>query len=574
MAASQAILLLQKQLRDLCKKPVDGFSAGLVDETDMFEWSVSIIGPPDTLYDGGFFNAIMSFPKNYPNSPPTVRFTSEMWHPNVYPDGKVCISILHPPGDDPNGYELATERWTPVHTVESIVLSIISMLSSPNDESPANVDAALKSNKELMATSQASLLLQKQLRDLCKNPVDGFSAGLVDETNVFEWSVTIIGPPDTLYYSWISFYEVYLKILVMADCEGGFFNAIMSFPQNYPISPPTVRFTSEVWHPNVYADGKVCISILHPPGDDPNGYELATERWSPVHTSCKEDMRSILEFVLDKDGYLRKRYRNGSSLHLRIIPIHSVVESIVLSIISMLSSPNDESPANVDAAGRVQEESKPMREEVARNDVTQRCTVELLDVLKKGTGGYKRVVAAFGEDILQANGEVDRPKLGQIVFSDPGKRQLLNRLLAPFISSGILREILKLWLKGCKVIVLDIPLLFEAKMDKWTKPIIVVWVDTETQLQRLMARDGINEEDARNRTNAQMALDLKRSKADIVIDNSGTLEDLKEQFQKILVQVTRPLTWTEFWLSRQGAFSALVSIIIGVVVGKNVVGKL
>ncbi|KAJ0962395.1 hypothetical protein J5N97_030223 [Dioscorea zingiberensis] len=92
--------------------------------------------------EGGYFNAIMSFPSNYPNSPPTVRFTSEMWHPNVYPDGRVCISILHAPGDDPNGYELASERWTPVHTVESIVLSIISMLSSPNDESPANIEAA------------------------------------------------------------------------------------------------------------------------------------------------------------------------------------------------------------------------------------------------------------------------------------------------------------------------------------------------------------------------------------------------------------------------------------------------
>ena len=105
-------------------------------------------------------------------------------------------------------------------------------------------------------------------------------------------------------------------------------------------------------------------------------------------------------------------------------------------------------------------------------------------------------------------------------------------------------------------------------------PIVVVWVDTETQLQRLMARDRINEEDARNRINAQMSLDLKRSQANIVIDNSGSLEDLEEEFQKVLVQVTRPLTWTEFWLSRQGAFSALVSIIIGVVVGKNVVGKL
>ncbi|KAL0772705.1 hypothetical protein Bca101_037856 [Brassica carinata] len=156
MANNQASLLLQKQLKDLCKKPVDGFSAGLVDENNVFQWSVSIMGPPDTLYEGGFFNAIMTFPQDYPNKPPTVKFTSEVWHPNVYSDGKVCISILHPPGDDPNGYELASERWNPVHTnafvslelliksarVESIVLSIISMLSGPNDESPANVEAA------------------------------------------------------------------------------------------------------------------------------------------------------------------------------------------------------------------------------------------------------------------------------------------------------------------------------------------------------------------------------------------------------------------------------------------------
>ncbi|KAH9701183.1 ubiquitin-conjugating enzyme E2 7 [Citrus sinensis] len=125
MAASQASLLLQKQLKDLCKNPVAGFSAGLVDETNIFEWSVTIIGPPDTLYEGGFFNAIMSFPSNYPNSPPTVKFTTEIWHPNVYPDGRVCISILHPPGDDPNGYELASERWMPVHTFCSIWSSMI-----------------------------------------------------------------------------------------------------------------------------------------------------------------------------------------------------------------------------------------------------------------------------------------------------------------------------------------------------------------------------------------------------------------------------------------------------------------
>jgi ubiquitin-conjugating enzyme E2 G1 len=60
----------------------------------------------------------------------------------VYPNGDVCISILHPPRDDEYGYESAAERWLPVHTPESILISVISMLSSPNDESPANIEAA------------------------------------------------------------------------------------------------------------------------------------------------------------------------------------------------------------------------------------------------------------------------------------------------------------------------------------------------------------------------------------------------------------------------------------------------
>lgn len=107
-------------------------------------------------------------------------------------------------------------------------------------------------------------------------------------------------------------------------------------------------------------------------------------------------------------------------------------------------------------------------------------------------------------------------------------------------------------------------------MDKLTKPIIVVWVDPETQLQRLMARDRTSEEDARNRINAQMSLDLKRSKADIVIENTGSLDDLEEHFRKVLFEVTRPLTWTEFGLSRQGALLALVSVIVSVIVCKKI----
>ncbi|KAL9541840.1 Ubiquitin-conjugating enzyme E2 14 [Mucor bainieri] len=126
---------------DLQKNPVEGFSAGLVDD-NIYEWEILVMGSQDTLYEGGFFKAKLCFPRSYPIDPPTMTFLTEMYHPNVYPDGTVCISILHPPGDDKYGYEQASERWSPVHTVETILLSVISMLSSPNDESPANIEAA------------------------------------------------------------------------------------------------------------------------------------------------------------------------------------------------------------------------------------------------------------------------------------------------------------------------------------------------------------------------------------------------------------------------------------------------
>ena len=71
-----------------------------------------------------------------------MRFTCEMFHPNIYKDGTVCISILHPPGDDPNQYESASERWSPIQSVEKILISVMSMLAEPNDESGANVDAS------------------------------------------------------------------------------------------------------------------------------------------------------------------------------------------------------------------------------------------------------------------------------------------------------------------------------------------------------------------------------------------------------------------------------------------------
>jgi len=142
MSELQASLLLKRQLAELLRNPVEGFSAGLINDEDIFKWEVVIIGPQDTLYESGCFKAHLTFPKEYPLRPPQMKFVTEIWHPNIEKNGDVCISILHEPGDDKWGYEKAEERWLPVHTVETILLSVISMLADPNDESAANVDAA------------------------------------------------------------------------------------------------------------------------------------------------------------------------------------------------------------------------------------------------------------------------------------------------------------------------------------------------------------------------------------------------------------------------------------------------
>ncbi|KAJ3891451.1 ubiquitin-conjugating enzyme [Lentinula edodes] len=141
-------LLLRRQLTELTKHPVEGFSAGLVDENNLYEWEILVIGPHDTLYEGGFFKARLTFPPEFPLLPPKMKFITPMWHPNIYPDGVVCVSIL---ANDQYGYEDAGERWMPVHTVESILVSVISLLSSdsPNLDSPANVDAAKEVRTDL-----------------------------------------------------------------------------------------------------------------------------------------------------------------------------------------------------------------------------------------------------------------------------------------------------------------------------------------------------------------------------------------------------------------------------------------
>lgn len=111
--------------------------------------------PPLSLSPGANFRGRLRFPPEYPLRPPSLTFQDPIpFHPNIYPDtGLLCISILHPPEADVYGYESAAERWNPVLSPEKILLSVISLFADPNDESPANPEAAKLLREDRAGTS-------------------------------------------------------------------------------------------------------------------------------------------------------------------------------------------------------------------------------------------------------------------------------------------------------------------------------------------------------------------------------------------------------------------------------------
>jgi len=97
----------------------------------------------------------MVFPADYPLMPPSLTFLAPVpFHPNIFENGGLCISILHPPEDDKFGYEHASERWSPVQSPESILVSVISLFHGPNTDSPANVEAARMLREEREGTTK------------------------------------------------------------------------------------------------------------------------------------------------------------------------------------------------------------------------------------------------------------------------------------------------------------------------------------------------------------------------------------------------------------------------------------
>lgn len=154
---------------------------------------------------------------------------------------------------------------------------------------------------------------------------------------------------------------------------------------------------------------------------------------------------------------------------------------------------------------------------------------------KKGEIGYNRILEAFGADILDETGEIDRRKLGDIVFNDSEKKSLLESILHPLIRMEMDKMLVEIGMKNpCSPVFIEIPLLFEVKAEDRFDYIVVVYVPKELQIKRLMERDGLSYREAEIRLKSQIDIEVKRQKAHFVIDNSGSIEDTKKQVFELI----------------------------------------
>lgn len=119
---------LMRDFRRMRQDSPGGVSASPTPE-DIMRWNAVIIGPDGTPFEDGTFKLVLQFDESYPTKPPSVKFISEMFHPNVYASGELCLDILQ-------------NRWSPTYDVSTILMSIQSLLNDPNTASPANVEAA------------------------------------------------------------------------------------------------------------------------------------------------------------------------------------------------------------------------------------------------------------------------------------------------------------------------------------------------------------------------------------------------------------------------------------------------
>lgn len=163
-----------------------------------------------------------------------------------------------------------------------------------------------------------------------------------------------------------------------------------------------------------------------------------------------------------------------------------------------------------------------------------------------GNAGYKDIVKVFGDEILDTTQPklggyypINRVKLGEIIFTDVEKRRALNKIMHGKVIFRIVMSILRCFLTGKSVVILDVPLLYETKLQKYCSKVVVVYTKQELQLERLTLRNPESAEQAKARINSQIDIEEKKKWADVVIDNNGSLDETKKQVDQLVVNELR-----------------------------------
>jgi dephospho-CoA kinase len=162
------------------------------------------------------------------------------------------------------------------------------------------------------------------------------------------------------------------------------------------------------------------------------------------------------------------------------------------------------------------------------------------EVVDRGHPAFDAVVARFGAAILKSDGTIDRDRLAARVFADPEEKAALERIVHPAVAEAMAARLADIEAADPHgVVVLDVPLLFEAKMDAGLALVVVVYAPEAKQMERLTRRNGLSRDDAQARIRAQMPMAEKRRRADVVIDNSGSLDATRSQTEALWRRLNR-----------------------------------
>jgi ubiquitin-conjugating enzyme E2 D/E len=264
--------LVMNSLRTIDQDPAVNVFLDPFPDTDLFHWHGIIMGPLDTPYENGIFHFDIIFPDKFPFMPPEFRLRTRIFHPNISPNGSVCMDILN-------------DNWSAAYSVDKILLSFVSLLYNPTPDDPFNPEAAQHYHFDRERYNQiarewtqnyatdssmeqtitvANEAITQQLNGLETNHLSNVSIHPANMRDLFFWQGTIIGPSESPYHD-ISF------------------TINIRFPLNYPEKPPSVVFRSKIYHPNIGLDGFT-------------GKQDSTRRWTSniAVSSILQDLVTLL----------------------------------------------------------------------------------------------------------------------------------------------------------------------------------------------------------------------------------------------------------------------------------------